>query len=477
MHEMKRSPGLKGLGLMLAVMAFSLGQAAADVTTDQPGSIVVFPKVISDGSRDTLIELTNTGNLQQYVHCFYIPSTGTCSLTTAVSCTAASDCPVNEECAYSHRDFGLVLTRQQPTVWRVSTGRILSALDPVNGSCTAACAVTQATCRSHADCVSAPLDYCEQSCPGTDPGNILALGDGFQGELRCLLVQDDGLPIVPTGGNWLKGEAVIETISTVDPNDPNAPAVGQLSKYNAFAIQAVSGGANFDGDSELELDNNEYNACPSELWFGALAADASDPVVSSLAPADCTTSGCPVRTEVTLVPCTVMLESEVVPVVAAGFDVYDQLELNISADAIPVYRWWTGVLGQGSLWGPAIGRGDHLLAVVRPATDPSGGFPAAVCFDGVNIGAECDSDADCSDLTTAGICAPSPAFLGVVEEFHETDGTLAQSLALLQATNATTMHMVSERTGRCRENMATTCTDSAGCADECVMDIFEIPLQ
>lgn len=483
MHEMKRSPRLKGLGLMLVVMALSLGRATADVTTDQPGSIVVFPKVIADGTRDTLIELTNTGNLQQYVHCFYIPSTGSCSLTTAVSCTAASDCPTGEQCAFSHRDFDLVLTRQQPTIWRVSTGRILSPLDPVNGSCSTACAVTEAPCAMHSDCVSMPGDYCQQSCPGTDPGNILAMGDGFRGELRCLLVESDGLPIVPAGGNWLKGEAIIETISSLDPNDPNdpnAPTVAQLSKYNAFAIQAVSGGANFDGDSELELDNNEYNACPAALWFGHLASDASDPVVSTLSPADCVTNGCPVRTEVTLVPCTVMLESEIVPVVPVHFNVYDENEGQNSAEA-ELYRWLNAETSDFSypwtLPSVVINRTAHLMTKVTPATDNTGNFPAAICFAGSLVGSECSSDSDCG---TGGICAPSPAFLGVVEEFHETDGTLAQSLALLQATNATTMHLVPGRTGRCGTDMAIVCDPANGldpCPGNCVMDIFEIPLQ
>ena len=50
----KRNPWLSGLGVLLAVLAGYVGQVRADVTSDTPGSIVIFPKVIADGTRDTL---------------------------------------------------------------------------------------------------------------------------------------------------------------------------------------------------------------------------------------------------------------------------------------------------------------------------------------------------------------------------------------------------------------------------------------
>jgi len=86
MRVLKRSPWLSGLALVLGFCSLSWGQAAADVATDQAGSIVIFPKVIADGTRDTLIELTNTANTTQYVHCIYVNGGGTCELTPDEQC-------------------------------------------------------------------------------------------------------------------------------------------------------------------------------------------------------------------------------------------------------------------------------------------------------------------------------------------------------------------------------------------------------
>ena len=88
MGGFKGNPGLLGLGVLLAVLAVSGGFARADVTGDQPGSIIVFPKVIADGSRDTLITITNVRNMPTIVHCIYNNSpSGTCSLTMImISC-------------------------------------------------------------------------------------------------------------------------------------------------------------------------------------------------------------------------------------------------------------------------------------------------------------------------------------------------------------------------------------------------------
>src|SRR5579862_4125425 len=100
MRVLKQNPWLPSLGVLLAAVMIA-GSARADVTTDEPGSIVIFPKVISDGTRDTLIQLTNTSNGSQHVTCVYVDtssaSNGLCSGNTppAQPCTTDSDCTAN----------------------------------------------------------------------------------------------------------------------------------------------------------------------------------------------------------------------------------------------------------------------------------------------------------------------------------------------------------------------------------------------
>ena len=83
------------------------GAARADVTTERPGSILIFPKVVANGTRDTVIQITNTGNVADQARCFYING--------AKGRTGVAQC--------SETDFLISLTKQQPTSWLVSTGR------------------------------------------------------------------------------------------------------------------------------------------------------------------------------------------------------------------------------------------------------------------------------------------------------------------------------------------------------------------
>ena len=140
MRGLKRNPWLFGLGVLLAVLVVSGGHARADVTTDQSGSIVIFPKVIADGTRDTIIQITNRSNMSAQAHCFYIAS-GTCSTTTTDYCNMDTDCPTGETCVLpcNEIDVDLFLTAQQPTMWRVSTGRLLSLTPPCKLGETCAC--------------------------------------------------------------------------------------------------------------------------------------------------------------------------------------------------------------------------------------------------------------------------------------------------------------------------------------------------
>ena len=62
-----------GIGLLAVVLVGGLASSAvADVVTERSGSILVFPKVVADGSRDTIIQITNTSNSMVHAHCFYV---------------------------------------------------------------------------------------------------------------------------------------------------------------------------------------------------------------------------------------------------------------------------------------------------------------------------------------------------------------------------------------------------------------------
>jgi hypothetical protein len=164
---------LLGIG-MLCVFAGAAGSQAQQTRsgTDRPGSILMFPKVVRTGQRDTIVQITNTGNSINWVHCFYLSAPDGSGYCGAV-------------------DFELVLTRQQPTQWRVSQGRRVD-----------------------------PTDSFGSAGAGFDPGLIPPVPPGFQGALVCVEVDANGNPL---GQNRLKGEVTIMDDST-----------GDVSKYNAI---------------------------------------------------------------------------------------------------------------------------------------------------------------------------------------------------------------------------------------------------
>ncbi len=283
----KRNPWLYGLGVLLAVLVVYAGQVRADVTSDKPGSIVIYPKVIADGTRDTLIQLTNTSNMGTSAHCWYFDASPCGNPDPDI---AALCCQPN--------DFFVDLTPQQPIFWRASTGRSTS----------------ETRCNSGVDkyklCATANDCSVGVACEAT-PGIFLGLvprRDNFRGELKCIQVNVAGEPV---GANSLKGEALLETL-----------ADGQVSEYNAIAIQATAnpllqgtcvGGpnaglnctgpgstdccnqANLCGtcSQQLKLDNSFYNACPTDLFLLHYAQGAQDLFTNAT-----------VSSEITLVPCT-----------------------------------------------------------------------------------------------------------------------------------------------------------------------------
>src|SRR4030095_6083152 len=147
MGVLKRKSWLAHFGVALALVVLSGARAGAVVgqisgtSTDRAGTLMLFPKVIADGTRDTMIQITNTMNTERQAHCIYVNGAGFCSSSLALCSpppARESGCPVpGETCdvAWQETNFDISLTRQQPTIWRVSTGRVINPSDDENGNC------------------------------------------------------------------------------------------------------------------------------------------------------------------------------------------------------------------------------------------------------------------------------------------------------------------------------------------------------
>lgn len=447
MRVLKQNPWLPSLGVLLAAVVVG-GYARADVTTDEPGSIVIFPKVISDGTRDTLIQLTNTSTSSAHLHCIYVDtssaSQGTCSGTTPpaqlcgptcvggardrLACQTDLDCQppslapgvcgsADAQCFANDNgtcitckpyDFDVSLSPLQPTVWRVSVGR---------------------------DSGDQSLGFFIGAVP---PHPI------FAGELKCFQTDIDG---VPTGGNAIKGEATIENLDS-----------GQISEYNGIAIKALPdaagvapicfgggndklpcvndstcaplsaapgscssvsphhciGGGN-DGNAcridhgdddchpanassgsckiAMLLDNSEYNACPKQLLVNHYAEGAADPFTGAI-----------VDSELTLVPCTEDLAGGVPTTTTVHFDAYNEFESLVTSKIVPFTCWLNISLGDSRLT-PGFDAATFATPFGKTRV-----FPTSDSMSGV---------------------------LGVLEEFHqvgtEPDGTAAINLHVVGA--------------------------------------------
>jgi len=421
MGVQKRIPWLFSLGVVLAAMALWGTRAGADVVSDRPGSVVIWPKVIADGTRDTIIKLTNTSNLQVQAHCEYILGTGTCSLTPqycsrlpafanggSPDCTQIPGAPANQcNITWLTNDFDVILTRQQPTFWRVSTGRVEDLTLPANAQC-----ITfddNGTLR--------------QKCPGLFPIGMVppapaaaligtdADDPTFRGELRCIQVNEDGSP---NTANALKGEAVIETLGT-----------NQISEYNAINVIGIETQEN---GSPLELNSINYNACPEAVDFTHYNLGASDLSAARLGAPCAGTADCVVRTEVTLIPCRAEFLDPNLPGSGRGtrfnafIETFDEFESSFSRS--PQLECWANLDLAALGFTPTSSQFRHT----RVTSTGTG-----LCIAGTNLGQiGCTSDSTPANLNgtgiagcgTGGVCAPVSGVLAIVEQFHQNDTSL-----------------------------------------------------
>ena len=340
---MLRQRGRVGL-MAAALVGLVVSGAHAQPTTERSASILEFPKVISDGTRDTIIQITNTSNSMVHAHCFYVNG--------ALTFPDLPPGPINPP-LWTEVDFDIWLTKQQPTHWVVSQGRLVDATDPV---CT--------------NKMTPPFYGCNGA--GLDPGRVPPVVEYFTGELKCIEVDATGHPV---SGNHLKGEATLVTNDVCEPNrcvlgtctlsgDPCATSAQctdptglcvisgttcastddcrvegevlyDVAKYNAIGIL---GNENNDGDGVLCLGGEstpecplgaEYDACPQTWIANHFAEGAFDPVDEQFDTADSTDSS--VNTAFTIVPCTQNFETqqpETVTIDVLTFNEYEQAISN-----------------------------------------------------------------------------------------------------------------------------------------------------
>jgi hypothetical protein len=353
-------------------------------------------------------------------HCFYTNAFGRCEADPNTVCTHDLDCGSDDTCdgTWASFNFDIRLTPQQPTFWRVSTGRGADFLAP--------------PCKMNQTCTCTVGMFGQISCPGFESvfaGNfVLPQGENFIGELRCYEVQSAD-SLAPLAANKLKGEAFIETLAS-----------GEISAYNAIAIQANAALMNGLAAPALELllnrqnmGNGEYNACGDTVSFTSRGVDDSAPVLGTTGSSDA---------EVTLVSCTALFNDEAIPVFL-DFVNWDQTELpasqTVDFDCFLQQRLSDETVF-GGLYDVTL---NQDLQFARTEIFPA---QSTFCWSGTRKGESCSTDDEnavtgCpsrrrsipTDPASAFLgCRPSPGVIGVVEEFLTVDtrpeGSAASSI-------------------------------------------------
>jgi len=347
---MGRERGMQGAWLWaLLAVAVAISPAFAEVTTERPGSILFFPKVIASGTRDTIIQISNVSNSMVHAHCFYV--------------NAALEFPgeppgLNNQPRWQEVDFDIWLTKQQPTHWVVSQGRRVYPLDP--------------------QCFPG-VGECNDA--GLDPGRVPPMPPDFVGELKCIEVDSSGAPI---SGNHLKGEAtLVVTTKDTAPGGPLAQDpddVGDASKYSALAVVGLdSNDANnilcLGGGVSGDCPNGaEYNACPQTTVLDTFASGPATPLQLSASnpqlPLDSFVS-----TELTIVPCEEDFENQSPATVVVQFKVTNEFEEPFST-SISVTCWGNLELNDINriIFNPATAGSRLLQTRLQPATDADPGI-------------------------------------------------------------------------------------------------------
>jgi len=332
---LRRTMLLAAVGVLVLVGAGKM--VRADVASDKPGAVVIFPKIVVDTSgallgvpTDTEVQLTNTSNSVIAAHCFLIDMTSRCSNDLTRACTAAQNadaqgttpfpdplpagaCTQGASCVAPCTpkvvdiDFSLLLTKRQPISWKASEG--LSGLPcgiPISGP---GCTGTNGT----------------SSIPGTQT-------DPFIGEIKCVEVDpasgapSAGLDPLNNNGGDLKGEATIVSFQGTTTVDAR--------KYNAIGLQATGNfPAPTDGNGNPVLSiggvTPQYNGCPKVVILDHMFDGAPVPTHDGFPGGPAPVLG-RVITDLTVVPCSEDLATQTPKNATMQFLIYNEFEQRFS---------------------------------------------------------------------------------------------------------------------------------------------------
>jgi hypothetical protein len=305
----------------LMLVAAAVRPASAESTTERSSSILIFPKVIYNASRDTVIQISNTSNSMAHAHCFYVNATPLC--IGSGDCLAGT-CSGKCEAQWQEVDFDIC----RPNSSRPLDGeprRFINNDEPCDRN------------TGNYDCDSA----------GLDPGRVPPVSSfPFQGELRCIEVDQSGAPI---SGNHLKGEA---TLVTTDGQATKYNAVGLLGEpftNNGDNILCLGGGVSDDCPSGAE-----YEGCGARDMLTHFSGGADNPLFGPTST---------VETEVTLVPCRADYETQQATKVTVQFLVFNEFENRFSTST-QIECWRSFVLSISRM--SRCARDQHAL---RPDAD------------------------------------------------------------------------------------------------------------
>jgi hypothetical protein len=339
---------LIGVFATLAV-AGAVRLARADVASDKPGAILVFPKIVVDTSgvlgppTDTEIQITNTSNSVISARCYLIDATSHCSNAKVCSnartttCTSDSDCtggsciaaactvaaiangaavgeggcPAGGTCVgpcnprLVENDFRMTLTKRQPVSWKASEGLSSFPCDPL----------------TNPEAVGCPNGLSNVGSDGSPSRVPRVQEDPFIGEIKCVEVDPStfqpstGLDPINNFVGDLKGEATIVSAS--------GTAV-DARKYNAIGIQSAGPFSN-NNDDTLAVGGSapEYNGCPKALILDSLFDNAPVTTHSGGLTGE-------VVTDLTFVPCTEDLATQSPSAATLQFTVYNEFEQRFS---------------------------------------------------------------------------------------------------------------------------------------------------
>ena len=307
----------------LATALMIAGAARADIASDKPAAVLVYPKVVTDASAglDTTIRVANTNTANPItLHCYYLDANSHCSggpNDGAICTNNPSVCTGFSVCVpgWQETDFRVVLTAGQPIEWIASRGLADSDLPIPFGSCVR---MPTRRCGSDADCNPFPGGQCTQSNAGTRIPPVPE--DPFAGELRCIAI--DGRTGEPVPRNDLKGEAQV-----VSSTSSNLDVAG----YNAIGIQATG---RSDGDpNRLTIgpgSEGEYNGCPNYLIVDHFFDGAANPVPGTAAT---------INTNLVMVPCSADYLRQVPGLAVAQYLVFNEFEQRFSTSrAVRCYQ-------------------------------------------------------------------------------------------------------------------------------------------